>query len=107
MQHLHFGVESLFVGDKAADVLIDSAAHVAQVRAGDGVDLRGNSSDGIQATTAFLLDGGTDLTAETTSLRFEDLDDDEAVASLRGRIDAQSMSDELLAGFPLQGEDGA
>jgi len=107
MKHLQFGAKSLFVGDEAADLLIDYAAQVAQLKTGDRVDLRGFSSEGNGITTSFLLNGGTSLVAETTSLTFEEPDNRDAVAYMRARIEALAMTEEFVAGFQLIGEDAS
>ena len=107
MKHLQFGAKSLFVGDEAADLLIDYGAQVAQQKSGDRVDLRGFSSEGNRITTSFLLNGGTSLVAETTSMTFEEPDNVEAVAYMRGRIEALALTDEFVAGFQVLGEDAA
>ena len=104
MKHLQFGAKSLFVGDEAADLLIDYGAQIAQLKTGDRVDLRGFSSEGNQITTSFLLNGGTSLVAETTSLTFEEPDNSAAVAYMRQRIDALAMTEDFVAGFQLLGE---
>lgn len=105
MKHLQFGAKSLFVGDEAADLLIDYGAQISQLRTGDRVDLRGFSSEGNPIITSFLLNGGTNLVAETTSLNFGEPDNAEAVAYMRGRIESLAMSDEFIAGFQLIGRD--
>ena len=106
MKHLQFGAKSLFVGDEAADLLVDYGAQIAQLKTGDRVDLRGFSSEGNRITTTFLLNSGTNLVAETTSLTFEEPDNTAAVAYMRDRIDALALSEEFVAGFQLLGNDG-
>lgn len=107
MKHLQFGSKSLFVDDEAAEALIDYAAHVAQLRTGDRVDLRGYSEEGNRITTTFLLNGGTNLVAETTNLPFEDVDNSEAIAYLQGRTRELEFSPELLAGYRAFDQEGA
>ena len=105
MKHLQFGAKSLFVGDEAADLLIDYGAQVAQLKSGDRVDLRGFSSEGNRITTSFLLNGGTNLVAETTNLIVDEPDNREAVTYMRERIEALAMSEQFVAGFQLVGDD--
>lgn len=107
MKHLRFGTKSLFVGDDAADALVDYAALVAQLRTGDRVDLRGFSAEGNRITTTFLLNSGTELVAETTNLPFDDVDNDEAVAYMRGRTRDFEVSPEFVAGYRAFDEEHA
>ena len=107
MKHLQFGAKSLFVGDEAADLLIDYGAQVAQLKTGDRVDLQGYSSEGNRIITSFLLNSGTSLVAETTSLTFEEPDNSEAVAYMRERLEALAMSEQFVAGFQLLAGDVA
>ena len=99
MMHLQFGAKSLFVGDEAADVLIAYAAHVAQLQIGDRADLRGYSSEGNRITTTFLLNAGTNLVGETTNLPFDEVENEEAIAYMRGKIQELEITPEFLAGY--------
>lgn len=103
MKHLQFGTKSLFVGDEAADALVDYAAHVAQLQTGDRVDLRGFSSEGNRITTTFLLNAGTDLVAESTNLPFDadDADNVDAVAYMQSRVRELEISPEFVAGYRI------
>ena len=99
MKHLVSGMKSVFVGDEAADTLMDYAAHVAQFHTGDRVDLRGFTSEGNEVVTTFLLNGGTSLAAETTQLPFEERNNADAIAYMRSRIEKFQISPEFIAGF--------
>lgn len=101
MKHLLFGSKSVFVGDEAADVLVDYAAHVAQVKSGARVDLLGYSMEGARITTTFLLNGGTTLVAETTDLPIDELDNAGAITWMRERIQQFSGLPEFVAGYTL------
>jgi hypothetical protein len=105
MKHLQFGAKSLFVNDEAADALVDYAAHVAQLRLGDRVDLRGFSAEGNRIMTTFLLNAGTNLVAESTNLPFDEVDNDEAVSYMQGRIRELEVSPDFLAGFRVLDEE--
>lgn len=105
MKHLQFGTKSLFVSDEAAEALVDYAAHVAQMRIGDRVDLRGFSAEGNRITATFLLNAGTNLVAETTNLSFEDVDNAEAVTYMLGRIRELEISPDFLAGYRVFDEE--
>lgn len=101
MKHVLFAGKSLFVSDEAADALISFAAHIARVGTGDRIDLRGFSSEGNEIVTTFLLNAGTSLVAETTQLPFEERDNSEAIAYMRGRLREFELSPEFIAGYQI------
>lgn len=100
------GQKAVFLNDEAADVLVAYAAHVAQLRIGDSVALRGVNSEGNQVVTTFLLNSGTNLVSETTNLSIADPDNDDAIAYMRKRIDGFRFSPEFFEGFRTDPADG-
>ena len=107
MKHLVSGMKALFVGDEAADTLMDYAAHIAQFHTGDRIDLRGFTAEGNEVVTTFLLNGGTSLADETTQLPFDESDNGDAVRYMRSRIEKFQLSPEFLDGFQAFGADQA
>lgn len=107
VKHLVYGQKTLFIDDEAADLLIDFAAHLAQLRTGGRVDVRGYSSDGNEVVTTFLLNSGSSLAAETTTLRADAPDNADAIAYMRGQIDRFTLDGDFFAGFPLLDEEPA
>ena len=99
-----FGQKAIFLGDDAADALVSYAAHVAQLRTGDSVDLRGINTEGNEITTTFLLNPGTTLTAETTNMGIAEPDNGEAIAYIRERIKSFSFDTNFFAGFRFEGD---
>ena len=106
MKHVLFGQKSVFLGDEAADALVDYAAHVAQMKTGDRVDMRGINSEGNAIVTTFLLNGGSNLAAETTSLQLDEPDNAESIAYIRRRIEVFAVNPDFFDGFTLVGELG-
>jgi hypothetical protein len=107
VKHVWFGQKALFLGDDAADALVSYAAHVAQLRTGDSVDMRGINTEGNEITTTFLLNAGTTLTAETTSFTLPDPDNSAAIQYIRGRIAMFSLDENFFEGFRVEGDEPA
>jgi hypothetical protein len=105
VKHVWFGQKAVFLGDDAADALISYAAHVAQVRTGDSVDIRGVNTEGNEITTTFLLNTGTTLTAETTSFNLPDPDNSAAIEYIRGRIARFSVDENFFEGFRFEDDE--
>ena len=99
-----FGQKAIFLGDDAADALVSYAAHVAQLRTGDSVDLRGINTEGNVITTTFLLNPGTTLTAETTNMGLDEPDNAAAIDYIRTRIRAFSLDTNFFEGFRVEGD---
>jgi hypothetical protein len=99
MRHLRFGSKSLFVGDEAAETLVDYGALIAQTRGGDRIDLLGFSAEGNRITTTFLLNSGTDLVVESTNLPFDEVDNEAAVEYMREKIRGLEISPDFVIGF--------
>jgi hypothetical protein len=98
-----FGQKAVFLADDAADALISYAAHVAQLRTGDSVDMRGINTEGNEVTTTFLLNAGTQLTAETTNITMVDTDNSAAMGYIRDRIKSFAFDPSFFEGFRLEG----
>jgi hypothetical protein len=101
VKHVLFGSKSVFLGDTAAETLLDYAAHVARIRTGDRVDLRGYSDEGSEMTVSLVLDPGVVLAAETTDLPFADRDNDDAIAYMRERMQDYELSPDHFFGQEL------
>ena len=99
-----FGQKAVFLGDDAADALVSYAAHVAQLRTGDSIDLRGINAEGNEITTTFLLNPGTTLTAETTNMALDEPDNHAAIAYIRDRIKSFSFDTNFFEGFRFEGD---
>ena len=99
-----FGQKAVFLGDDAADALVSYAAHVAQLRTGDSIDLRGINAEGNEITTTFLLNPGTTLTAETTNMALGEPDNAAAIAYIRDRIKSFSFDTNFFEGFRVEGD---
>jgi hypothetical protein len=107
VKHVWFGQKAVFLGDDAADALVSYAAHVAQVRTGDSVDMRGINTEGNEVVTTFLLNTGTTLTAETTNLDLPVPDNSAAIEYIRGRIAMFSLNEGFFEGFRVEGDEPA
>jgi hypothetical protein len=88
MKHVSYADKSLFIGDDAADTLLEYARLVADNQRADTVTLRSISSDGNTVEASFLLDASTILMVETTNSEMEPPDNSEAVKDMKERIDA-------------------
>lgn len=88
MKHVSYADKSLFMGDDAADTLLEYARLVADNDRADTVTLRSISTDGNTVEASFLLDASTILMVETTNSEVEPPDNSEAVQDLKERIDA-------------------
>jgi hypothetical protein len=91
MMHVTFAEKSLFMGDDAADVLLEYAKVLADQGRADRVTLRVIGSDGNEVDIDMLLDSGTIIAAETTNSNVNPPDNSENVADLRRRL-AMAMS---------------
>jgi hypothetical protein len=105
VKHVWFGQKAVFLGDDAADALVSYAAHVAQLRTGDSVDMRGINTEGNEITTTFLLNAGTTLTAETTNMGLPEPDNAAAMEYIRDRIKGFSFDSNFFEGFRVEGDD--
>ncbi|KAF2416464.1 hypothetical protein [Microbacterium sp. B35-30] len=88
MKHVSFADKSLFMGDDAADTLLEYARLVADNERADTVTLRSISTDGNTVEASFLLDASTILMVETTNSEMDAPDNSEAVQDMKERIDA-------------------
>jgi hypothetical protein len=107
VKHVWFGQKAVFLGDDAADALVSYAAHVAQIRTGDSVDMRGINTEGNEIITTFLLNTGTTLTAETTNLDLPVPDNSAAIEYIRGRIEMFSLDEGFFEGFRVDSDEPA
>lgn len=107
MKHVLFGMKSVFLDDAAADAIIDYAAHVAQLHTGDRVDMRGINAEGNAVVTTFLLNSGTNLTAETTNLHVREPDNSASIAYIRRRIQSFTVHVDFFEGFHVEQTDPA
>lgn len=89
MKHVTFGEKALFVGDEAADTLLEYASVIAQSARADTVQLNIVGPDGHTGTATFLLDAGTNLMAESADNdAFSEPDNSQAVKYLREQLAA-------------------
>jgi hypothetical protein len=88
MKHVSYADKSLFMGDDAADTLLEYARLVADNDRADTVTLRSISTDGNTVEASFLLDASTVLMVESTNSEVEPPDNSEAVQDMKERIDA-------------------
>ena len=88
MKHVSYADKSLFMGDDAADTLLEYARLVADNNRADTVTLRSISTDGNTVEASFLLDASTVLMVESTNSEVEPPDNSEAVQDMKERIDA-------------------
>ena len=87
MKHVMYAEKSLLMDDESADALIEYAAAVAECGGGDTVHLHAVGDDGNEVTVTFLLNSATVLIVETATAKITTLDNDEAVASMRRKIE--------------------
>jgi hypothetical protein len=88
MKHVSYADKSLFMGDEAADTLLEYARLVADSDRADTVTLRSVSPDGNTVDASFLLDASTILMVETTNSEMQPPDNTDAVQEMKDRIDA-------------------
>jgi hypothetical protein len=88
MKHVSYADKSLFMGDDAADTLLEYARLVADNERADTVTLSSISTDGNTVEASFLLDASTVLMVESTNSDVEAPDNTEAVQDIKDRIDA-------------------
>lgn len=91
MKRITYAERELFVGDDAADLLLEYAAALSKALRADVVQLRAFDADGDEVEVRFLLNAGTMLLSEsaTTAVAEPDNtepDNTEAVVSLRKRL---------------------
>jgi hypothetical protein len=88
MKHVSYADKSLFMGDDAADTLLEYARLVADNERADTVTLSSISTDGNTVEASFLLDASTVLMVESTNSDVEAPDNTEAVQDIKDRIAA-------------------
>jgi hypothetical protein len=88
MKHVTFGDKSLFMGDDAADCLLEYSRLLADAARADTVTVRAIGSDGNTVDAAFLLNEASVLVIESTNSTVEPPGNDEAVQYMQERIDA-------------------
>ena len=88
MKHVSYADKSLFMGDDAADTLLEYARLVADNERADTVTLRSISTDGNTVEASFLLDASASLMVESTNSEMEAPDNTEAVQDMKERIEA-------------------
>jgi hypothetical protein len=88
MKHVSYADKSLFMGDDAADSLLEYARLLADNERADTVTLRSISTDGNTVEASFLLDASTVLMVESTNSEMEAPDNTDAVQDIKDRIDA-------------------
>ena len=87
MKHVTYSQKSLFLGDEAADLLIEYARLVAKSQTSDTVTVPAVGSDGNQVRATFLLTTSTIIMVESTDSDFAGPLDEGTVEDLRQRID--------------------
>ena len=88
MKHVTFGDKALFVGDEAADTLLEYARLLSDTSRADTVTLRCISPDGNTVEASFLLNANTILMIESTNSEVDPPENGEAIKEMRERIDA-------------------
>jgi hypothetical protein len=86
MKHITYAERDLFVGDDAADSLLEYAAAVSKAISADVVQLRAYDADGDEVEVRFLLNAGTMLLSESATAAVPEPDNADAVALLRERL---------------------
>jgi hypothetical protein len=84
--HVTFAEKSLFMGDDAADVLLEYAKVLADQGRADRVTLRAIGAEGHVVDVDMLLDSGTIIAAETTNSDANPPDNSENIADIRRRL---------------------
>lgn len=100
MKHVTFADRSLFMGDAAADTLLEYARLLADARGADSVTLRSISSDGNAVDASFLLNAHTVLMIESTNSEMQPPDNHAATREMQDRIDALSRPESAQAEDP-------
>ena len=87
MMHVTYDGKSVLMGDDAATLLMEYAAELGTRNAADVVNIEAVNIDGNSLTVAYLVNGSSELTAETTTATLEAPGSEEAVAYMRERIE--------------------
>lgn len=88
MMHVTYDGKSVLMDDDAATLLLQYAAEVGRHRTADVVNVAVVNTDGNALTVTYLLNGSSELTAETTTSELPAPANDEAVSYMRDRIGA-------------------
>ncbi|MFS0895124.1 hypothetical protein [Microbacterium sp. 179-I 3D3 NHS] len=86
MKHVTYGDKSHFLGDDAADTLVEYASVLGNAKASDVVTLRGIDDHGNEVEATFLLNASISMMIETTSSTMAEPDNDEAVRQMNREI---------------------
>lgn len=86
MMHVTFAEKSLFMGDDAADVLLEYAKVLADQGRADRITLRAIGAEGHEVDVDMLLGSGTIIAAETTNSDASPPDNSENIADIRRRL---------------------
>ncbi len=87
MKHLSFADKTVFVGDEAADLLVEYAALLGATQSADSVRLRAVGQDGNEVEVDFVLNASTNLASESTNVTMDPPANVEAVAYMRRKIE--------------------
>lgn len=85
MQKLYYASGYVLLGDAVCEALIDYARALADVGQSDVVDVPGLSDEGIPSRTRLLIGPSSQLFAAAALERDADLDDADAVASMKDK----------------------
>lgn len=88
MKHVTFAEKSLFMGDDAADTLLEYARLIASTGGADSVTLRAISGDGNAVEASFLLNSNTVLMIESTNAEMTPPDNTQVTLEMKDRINA-------------------
>jgi len=105
MKHVSFGDKSLFMGDDAAEALLEYARLISEAATADSVTVSCISHDGNTVEASFLLNANTVLIVETTNSELDPPDNAEAVQEMRDRINAMSRPVNAQPGEPWMWSD--
>jgi hypothetical protein len=88
MKHVTFGEKSLLMDDETADWLIEYATALGVAGSSDHVTVSAVGADGNEVVATFLLNGGTELMAESSTSEMQPPANEEAVRYMQERTSA-------------------
>ncbi|MBT2483177.1 MULTISPECIES: hypothetical protein [unclassified Microbacterium] len=97
MKHVTFGEKAHFLGDDAADTLVEYAKALGNADHSDTVTLAAVDDHGNSVEATFLLNPSSAMLVETSSSNMAEPDNDAAIEDMRARMARLTDPPEIVA----------
>lgn len=97
MKHVTYGEKAHFLGNEAADTLVEYASALSNAEVSDTVTLSAVDDHGNSVEATFLLTPSTVMLVETSSSNMAEPENGEAIEYMRTRMERLAYPPEILA----------